>query len=63
MAPDTPERLTLVWTERGGPLLEQPQPNGVGHYLIMNVLARQFCGDADIAFEREGLRVTLTAET
>ena len=62
MEPTAPENLTLIWTEHGGPQLENPQPNGVGHYLIRNVLARQFGGDADIGFEREGLRVTLTAQ-
>lgn len=60
--PDRPEPLTMIWTERGGPRLDHPQPTGVGHYLIRNVLARQFGGDADIAFEPEGLRVTLTAQ-
>gem|GEM_PF-2309748 len=60
--PTAPERLELIWTERGGPELERPQPSGVGHYLIRNVLARQFYGDADIAFESDGLRVTLTAQ-
>jgi len=62
MESTAPENLTLNWTEHGGPQLENPQPNGVGHYLIRNVLARQFGGDADIGFEREGLRVTLTAQ-
>lgn len=60
--PNAPDRMTLIWVERDGPLLEHPQPYGVGHYLIRNVLARQFGGEADIAFEREGLRVTLTAQ-
>ncbi len=60
--PNASDRLTLIWMERDGPLLEHPQPQGVGHYLIRNVLARQFGGDVDIAFEREGLRVTLTAQ-
>lgn len=60
--PNAPDRMRLIWVERDGPLLEHPQPYGVGHYLIRNVLARQFGGDADIAFEREGLRVTLTAQ-
>lgn len=60
--PNTQSRIALIWTERGGPDIEQPQPNGAGHYLVRNVLARQFGGDADLAFEREGLRVTLTAQ-
>jgi len=59
---NAPNRMSLIWTERGGPLLENPQTVGVGHYLIRNVLARQFGGDAVIVFDREGVCVTLTAE-
>lgn len=61
-APDSPANLSLIWTERNGPSLEHARPDGVGHYLIRHVLARQFGGDAEIAFDREGLRVTLTAQ-
>ena len=60
--PSSESQLALIWSERGGPDIDQPQPNGAGHYLVRNVLARQFGGDADLAFEREGLRVTLTAQ-
>jgi two-component sensor histidine kinase len=60
--PSSDLQLALVWTERGGPGIEEPQPNGAGHYLVRNVLARQFGGDAELAFDQEGLRVTLTAQ-
>ena len=57
-----PDRMALIWKERGGPRLEHPQSDGVGHYLLRNVLARQFGGDADIAFEADGLRAILKAQ-
>lgn len=60
--PSSESQLALVWTERGGPGIDEPQPNGAGHYLVRNVLARQFGGDAELAFDQEGLRVTLTAQ-
>jgi PAS domain S-box-containing protein len=55
-------RLRVEWKERGGPPVSEPQRTGVGQYLMKSVLARQFGGDIDFAYESDGLRATLTAE-
>lgn len=55
-------KLQIEWREQGGPPVAFPQRAGAGQYLMKTVLTRQFCGDADIAFDPEGVRATITAE-
>ncbi len=55
-------RLILNWTEAGGPIVENPQQTGVGHFLITNVLARQMGGEVRISYRAEGLRAEISAE-
>ncbi|MGJ0394460.1 MAG: HWE histidine kinase domain-containing protein [Methylocystis sp.] len=62
IADDEGKRLRVDWTEQGGPPITPPQRTGVGQYLMKTVLARQFGGDIEIAFEPDGVRATITAE-
>ena len=55
-------RLILNWTETGGPIVENPQQTGVGHFLITNVLARQMGGDVRLTYRSEGLQAEISAE-
>jgi len=55
-------RLILNWTETGGPIVENPQKTGVGHFLITNVLARQMGGDVALSYRPEGLQAEISAE-
>ncbi|MFO1103078.1 MAG: HWE histidine kinase domain-containing protein [Methylocystis sp.] len=55
-------RLILNWTEAGGPIVENPQQTGVGHFLITNVLARQMGGDVTLSYRPEGLQAEISAE-
>ncbi|MBM3553457.1 MAG: histidine kinase [Alphaproteobacteria bacterium] len=55
-------RLILNWTEAGGPIVENPQQTGVGHFLITNVLARQMGGEVRLSYRAEGLRAEISAE-
>ncbi len=62
IADDEGKRLQIDWVEEGGPPTTPPPRAGVGQYLMKMVLARQFGGDVDIAFEPGGVRATITAE-
>jgi PAS domain S-box-containing protein len=48
-------RLKLVWRERGGPEVREPETRGFGTRLIERGLAAELGGTATIAFERQGL--------
>jgi len=50
----------LTWTERGGPPVAPPQRRGFGFRMIEG-LARDLAGDADLAFEPGGLVCTIHA--
>lgn len=54
--------LKLNWTETDGPVVENPQQTGVGHFLITNVLARQMGGDVRLSYRPEGLQAEISAE-
>jgi PAS domain S-box-containing protein len=47
--------LHLVWSERGGPPVEQPTRSGFGTRLISRVLAADLEGTVEVEFRREGL--------
>lgn len=55
-------RLILNWTEAGGPIVENPQQTGVGHFLTTNVLARQMGGEVRLSYRAEGLQAEISAE-
>jgi two-component sensor histidine kinase len=54
-------RLKLCWQERGGPPVSQPERQGFGSRLLHRVLATQLNAKVDMAFEPEGLRVSIDA--
>ena len=57
---DAAASLTLEWSEHGGPSVAQPSRRGFGFRMI-DGLARDLEGVAELAFPAEGLRCTITA--
>ena len=51
-------RLKLVWEERGGPQVAQPERRGFGLRLIEYGLAREISGQVHLDFRPEGLICT-----
>jgi PAS domain S-box-containing protein len=47
--------LSLVWRERGGPMVQPPSRRGFGTRLIEVSLARELGGQVQIAFEPQGV--------
>jgi two-component sensor histidine kinase len=47
--------LQLVWTECGGPSVEEPRKSGFGTRLIKRVLAADLQASVRVEFRREGL--------
>ena len=56
-----PRRFDFEWREEGGPRVAEPQVTGFGRRLIERNLARDFSGEAELAFEPAGVRYRLTA--
>ncbi len=54
-------RLSLAWTERGGPVVETPTRRGFGSTLLQRVLAQQCNAEIEIAYPPEGLRFRMDA--
>ena len=54
LSPDG-HRLKLVWEERGGPQVAQPERRGFGLRLIEFGLAREISGEVQLDFRPEGL--------
>jgi two-component sensor histidine kinase len=59
-APDGTARVTFVWRERGGPPVSPPSSRGFGRVMIERIVPRALDGEADLAFEPEGLVWTLS---
>jgi two-component sensor histidine kinase len=59
--PDKAERLSLVWTERGGPEVSPPGRRGFGSRLIERGLAAEMGGVVEMRFEPEGLVCVIDA--
>jgi PAS domain S-box-containing protein len=55
------ERLKLVWRERGGPPVVQPEQRGFGSRLLERGLAADLGGKVRIRFEPEGVVCTMEA--
>ena len=51
--------LRWDWAEHDGPPAEHPTREGFGHRLLNKVLAAQTGADVDVAFESDGLRVSI----
>ena len=54
-------RVRLTWKERGGPPVLAPTRRGFGSRMIEQALAGYFGGEAQIAYEPDGVRFTLDA--
>ena len=54
-APGGHPRLSLTWTETGGPPVAAPTRRGFGSRLIERGLASELAGEAHIAFEPGGV--------
>ncbi|MEO8746132.1 MAG: PAS domain-containing protein, partial [Rhodanobacter sp.] len=47
------------WTERGGPLVQPPTRRGFGTLLIERQLSYEFDGSSEVAYDADGVSVTL----
>jgi two-component sensor histidine kinase len=56
-----PPRLILDWQESGGPPVSPPKSRGFGSRLLERGLAGELGGEVRIAFERAGVRCTISA--
>jgi len=54
------ERLTLMWSEQGGPPVTPPARRGFGSRLIVGGLAHQLDGEVELTFPVEGARCVIT---
>ncbi|WP_195180435.1 sensor histidine kinase [Mesorhizobium sp. INR15] len=52
--------IAIDWTESDGPSVETPSRRGQGTRFIERSIAYELKGKASVAFERDGLRATLT---
>jgi two-component sensor histidine kinase len=57
----TPPRLSLSWTEAGGPPVAPPGRRGFGSRLIERSLAQDLDGRVEIAFAATGVVCTVDA--
>ncbi len=57
---DADRIVELTWTERGGPPVKAQNHPGFGTKLITHVISYDLHGRAELAFDREGFRCTLT---
>lgn len=55
------QRMSMEWTEHGGPAVTPPTRRGFGSDLIERGLARQFGGSAALDFGSNGLRCRISA--
>jgi two-component sensor histidine kinase len=54
-------RLTMVWEERGGPSVSQPERQGFGSRLLHRVLTTQLNAKVEVDYNPNGLRVAIDA--
>ena len=54
-------RLTVVWSEQGGPAVEEPRRQGFGSRLISRLMAAEEEGSSIIDYASRGVRCTLKA--
>ena len=58
-APGERDRVTVVWTEQGGPPVEPPSRKGFGTRLLERGLAADLGGQPKLSFDIEGVRAVL----
>ena len=54
-------RLTMIWRERGGPIVSPPTRRGFGFRMIERALAQDLKGEVTMEFTPEGLVCTIDA--
>jgi PAS domain S-box-containing protein len=54
-------RLSLAWTESGGPPVAKPQRQGFGHVVMVRSLERVLYGKVEIKFPKSGVTWTVDA--
>jgi PAS domain S-box-containing protein len=54
-------RLSLLWTERGGPPVVEPKRKGFGSRLIETALAQELGGQVHVSYEPSGVVCTIDA--
>jgi len=59
--PKSEGRLDFEWRETGGPPVRTPRRRGFGSRLIERSLARELGGEANLTFDRSGLRCRISA--
>ena len=57
----TDAHLTIIWKERGGPKVEEPQRKGFGLRMIERGVARELGATVTPEFASDGLQVTIVA--
>ncbi len=57
---DGTHRLALTWQEADGPEIAQPERRGFGTRLLEEVVTYELQGEAELVYERAGLRYGLT---
>ena len=60
IANQTDRRLTLKWTEIGGPAVSQPERRGFGSRMIERNVRHDLAGEVELRYAPEGLCVTLS---
>jgi two-component system, chemotaxis family, CheB/CheR fusion protein len=58
---DADRRLTLHWTESGGPKVVPPTRSGFGSLMIQRVLAAELGGEVGVSYESSGVVCTISA--
>jgi PAS domain S-box-containing protein len=56
------EMLTILWREREGPVVSEPQSSGFGTRLLELAVARDLGGKVEIDFRPEGVVCTISAQ-
>ncbi len=54
-------RLSMRWTESGGPPVKHPTRKGFGSRLVQRVLAAELGGEVDVSYEPSGVVCTIDA--
>jgi len=56
---DAPRQLLITWQEADGPQITQPERKGFGTRLLEDVVVHELNGQAELVYERRGLRYHL----
>ncbi|MBB4183288.1 two-component sensor histidine kinase [Rhizobium sp. BK109] len=54
------DRFALAWSERGGPVVSEPEAEGFGMSLMQGEISYRLGGDVETKFDPAGLTVDLS---